>query len=356
MKIFQLYKALLTVIVVLAVALPLVFAETDPVKIVEDCETMYPELETLGKTKFLERYMHYPNIRNCLTLYNDISWFSDDADRIDRLIALLEKPIMEKTVRDRYVSTENIPQWIKDDATRWQQGKERDNIFSYGIRFMINSKMIDAPISISDQPRCTSDQICVLKNNYIRYSIKNSQSRDVTNLTHTFGTPGNTIAITSVEVTKQDKKRDNFHIDSDGIIDHTKKYYQFVHKIPIELGMTIQSEYEIKTSTEVLFPFKDQKRQAVIAWDKTKQYQEVIDKKTGIVLFAKFQDRIKKTQWSAALTDTNTFSDDINIQYVGMKIPSWLKNPVKWWTEGKISDSEYMNSISYLLKNKIMQI
>lgn len=39
-----------------------------------------------------------------------------------------------------------------------------------------------------------------------------------------------------------------------------------------------------------------------------------------------------------------------------MKIPAWFKDQVKWWAEGKISDSEYVNNINYLLKNKIMQI
>ncbi|MFM7861970.1 MAG: hypothetical protein ACKO7Y_04445 [Candidatus Nitrosotenuis sp.] len=336
----------------MAIGMPLAFA--DPMQTIRECETLYPELETLGKTKFLERYMHHPNVRSCLTLYNDISWFAEEPDRTDRLIALLGEPITKKTVRDRFDRTDAIPQWIKDDATRWHQGKERDNIFSYGIRFLINSKMIDAPINKSDQQICMQDQICVAKNNYIRYSIKDEKG-DVTNLTHTFGTPGSIIAIASVEITKDEKILDSFHINSDGLVGHTKQYYRFVHKIP-ELGTTIHSEHEIQTLNEVIFPYKNQQRDAIIAWDKTKQYQEVIDKKTGIVLFAKFQDRIKKTQWSAELTDTNAFVDEIEIQYEGMRVPSWIKNPVKWWTEGKISDLEYVNNISYLIKNNIMQI
>jgi hypothetical protein len=129
-----------------------------------------------------------------------------------------------------------------------------------------------------------------------------------------------------------------------------------VHKIPLQIGSTIQSEYELEASSEVVFTYKNQQRDAIIAWDKTKQYQEVIDKQTGIVLFAKHNDRIKKTQWSAELTDTNAFSKEVKIQYEGMRIPTWFKDPVKWWSEGKISDSEYVNNISYLLKNKIMQI
>lgn len=347
---------LVAAIIFVATTVPAALAESSAEQIISECETIYPELESLGKAKFLERYMHTPNIRSCLTLYNDISWFSDEPDRTNNLIALLGGPIIEKPVRDRYDKTDFVPQWIKDDATRWQQGKERDNIFSYGIRFMINSKMIDAPIRASDQPRCAAEQICVSKNNYVKYSIKDSQERDITNLTHTFGEPGGMIAINAVEVTKDEKKQDNFHINSDGFIDSGNQYYRFVHKVPLEIGATVDSVYELKVTTELVFPYKNQKRDAVVALDKTKQYQEVIDKNTGIVLYAKYQDRIKKSEWVAELTDTNAFSNDIKIQFNGMIIPSWFKNPVKWWAEGKISDSEYLSSVTYLLKNDIMQI
>ena len=122
------------------------------------------------------------------------------------------------------------------------------------------------------------------------------------------------------------------------------------------MGSSIPSEYMVTATNEVVFPFKNQQRNAVIAWDKTMQYQEVIDKNTGIVLFAKFHDRIKKTQWIVQLTDTNAFSQEFEIQYEQMNIPTWIKQPVRWWTEGKISDSEYINSITYLLKNKILEI
>ena len=183
-------RAILTGLVILAsLFVPFAFAESDHTKVISECETIYPELETLGKTKFLQRYTHHPNIRSCLTLYNDITWFSDDSDRTDRLIALLGEPIVKKPVRDRFEKTSEVPSWIKHDAARWQQGKERDNIFSYGIRFMINSKMIDTSITLSDQARCTFDQICISKNNYIKYSIKDSKSNDVTNLTHTLASP-----------------------------------------------------------------------------------------------------------------------------------------------------------------------
>jgi hypothetical protein len=50
------------------------------------------------------------------------------------------------------------------------------------------------------------------------------------------------------------------------------------------------------------------------------------------------------------------FTKEIQIQYEDMQIPPWFRPTVKWWTEDKVSDAEYLAGISYLLKNKIMQI
>ena len=37
-------------------------------------------------------------------------------------------------------------------------------------------------------------------------------------------------------------------------------------------------------------------------------------------------------------------------------IPSWLKDNAKWWAGGKISDSEYITGIKYLIQHGIMQL
>jgi len=37
-------------------------------------------------------------------------------------------------------------------------------------------------------------------------------------------------------------------------------------------------------------------------------------------------------------------------------IPDWIKNTAKWWSEDKISDSEFINSIEFLVNNKIIVI
>ena len=334
----------------------LVFAE-EHTNIINQCEKIFPELELLGKTKFEQRYLHFKHLRSCYVLYNDPIWYSDSEDRTQRLADLLERSVVPIPVRDRFVQSDTIPQWIKDDATRWHQGKEKDNIFSYGIRYMINSKMLHTPIAVFDPQSCDHDSICISKNDYLKYSIKDSLIDDVITQTHIIETDKDHITVSTTEISRNGKKVDLLRVEDDGLIKgDQKKYYQFAHKIPIEIGGTINSIYELKATNEIVFSYKDTKREAFLAWDDTNQYHEVIDKQTGVVLFAKHENRIMKSEWTAKLVDTNIFTKEIKIQYEDMRIPPWFRATVKWWTEEKISDREYLDSISYLLKYKVMQI
>ena len=37
-------------------------------------------------------------------------------------------------------------------------------------------------------------------------------------------------------------------------------------------------------------------------------------------------------------------------------IPEWIKNNAKWWSEGTISEAEYLTSLEYLITNRIIQV
>jgi len=39
-----------------------------------------------------------------------------------------------------------------------------------------------------------------------------------------------------------------------------------------------------------------------------------------------------------------------------MNLPSWVKNNAKWWSDGMVSESEFISSMQYLVKNQIIQI
>ena len=40
----------------------------------------------------------------------------------------------------------------------------------------------------------------------------------------------------------------------------------------------------------------------------------------------------------------------------GYNIPSWIKNNAKWWSEGKIGDTDFVLGIKYLIEQDIMKI
>ncbi len=37
-------------------------------------------------------------------------------------------------------------------------------------------------------------------------------------------------------------------------------------------------------------------------------------------------------------------------------IPDWIKNNAKWWSEGSISDTDYVESLEYLINNGIIDV
>lgn len=327
--------------------------------IIQTCEKIYPDLQKLGNIKFRERYQYFDGFRDCLTLYNDSIWSSSESDRIDKLILLLEKSIPTKVIRDRFDDTQSIPQWIKDDAKRWDRGDEKDNVFSYGIRYMMNSKIIKSDNTL-DYKNCETGNICLSQNDFVKYSIKSNNNDDIIILTHTVDDASNIIHMISEESTKNNKIITNFQINkTSGLVKPDKKcciQYPFVHQIPMNLGTKINQEHSAEIVSEVIFSFKDLKRSSFVAQDKFGKYQEIIDKETGIVFFSKYQDKIRHLLQTVQLVDTNIVKKDTTIRYDDMKIPSWFKNPVKWWTEGKISDSEYIAGISYLIKNDVLRI
>lgn len=330
----------------------------EKLKIIQHCEDIFPDLEKLGTEKFRQRYYYTANFRSCTILFNDPVWYSNDEDRTEKMIALLEKPSPQLQIRDRFIQNQEIPEWIKADAKRWQQGKETDNTFAYGIRFLINSNIFSTP-RVLETTDC-KNYTCIAQNDFLKYSIKNSDSTDITTVTYTIQNINeNSIIVTAEKVSRSGKTLNNFQIGREGLAVHSQKccdYPTFIHKTPLKIGENITSNFHIKVTGEVMYPIKEQTRPSLLAKNIPGNYYEIIDKQTGIVLFAKHHDRIKKTIWTAELTDTNILTKEIKIQYEGMRIPPWFKTVVRWWTEGVISDDEYLSTVGYLLKHRILQI
>lgn len=351
---------LLSIIVVLNAKLATAEITDEKLDIIKSCENIFPDLEKLGTEKFRQRYYYFENFRSCAILFNDQTWYSDDKDRIEKLVALLDKPKTQSEIRDRFTQNLAIPEWIKADAKRWQQGKETDNTFAYGIRFLINSGVFPKTITAFESRGC-ENYTCISQNDFVKYSIKNSDSQDVVSLTYNFkNVDENSVAITAEKVSRNGKTVNNFQINKDGLVNPTNPKccadYPFVHKTPLKLGANITSNFGVQITGEVMYPIKAQTRSAFLAKNLPGNYYEIIDEQTGIVLFAKHQDRIKKTVWTAELAETNIFTKEIKIKYEGMRIPTWFKTVVQWWTEGKLSNEEYLSAVGYLLRHNVLHI
>lgn len=333
-------------------------AEIDPQKAatITNCDQIYPDLQRLGLDKFKQRHMYNNYLRDCLVLYNHFAWGSNDPDRAEKLAEALDTRPWQKAIRDRPTQGDGIPQWIRDDATRWYRGDEKDTIISYGIRHLINSGMIAAPSDPSVLTAC-QDRICLSEGDYLTYSITET-NQDTYTLKHTVQSVAKSTVVLSERIAREGRTTGYLEVGDSGLVysDPCCTFYQFAHKLPLEVGSKVDSARKLQITHEIVFAFKDEKRPAFLAWDDTGYYHEVIDEQTGILLFSKQQDNIQKVTKTVSLTDTNAFSKDVRIQYEDPQIPPWLRSPIKWWSQGLVSDGEYLAGLSYLLKNGILRI
>ena len=64
----------------------------------------------------------------------------------------------------------------------------------------------------------------------------------------------------------------------------------------------------------------------------------------------------KKFSMVFTLTIIGFLGFSITTSATDSAIPEWIKNNAKWWSEGSISETDYITSLEYLIKNGIIQI
>jgi hypothetical protein len=50
------------------------------------------------------------------------------------------------------------------------------------------------------------------------------------------------------------------------------------------------------------------------------------------------------------------FSFSVTVSATDSSIPEWVKNNAKWWSEGTISESDYITALEYLIQNGIINL
>ena len=62
------------------------------------------------------------------------------------------------------------------------------------------------------------------------------------------------------------------------------------------------------------------------------------------------------TVFLLGFTILGVFGFSLSASANNSNIPDWIKNNAKWWSEGTISEADYITSLQYLITNGIIQI
>ena len=325
--------------------------------ILKFCEFFYDEYVFMGVETLAEQHQNYPNLRACVILYNHIAWKSTHPGRDIVLIAEIEKYLGDaRYIKDRHmVISDTMPEWIKNDAKMWMQGKITDSRFAYGIRIMLEAHLLNPSLNNTNR-NCNDDKLCIVKSDFMKYSYSNKYGQDITERYTVDSISDDEILIKTEKISRDGKEVEIINIDNQGTISTNKKCCiidKFIFLTPINFGDMITSD--LKVIGETTYEFKSKAHQVWIAQNLEKQDTIIIDKETGLV----FSDNHKETdivaKWEkTVLTDTNIFEKKYLTHE--LVIPKWFKTTTMWLIDDLISESEYLNATENLLEQGIIRV
>jgi hypothetical protein len=211
---------------------------------------------------------------------------------------------------------------------------------------------------------CQSERICVHPGDFIKYSTEFNKVPSIE--TYTFGdhigTDKISVSITSIF--------NGTKTQSNNILDLKTGFYNETADgsgIPIIVmaPIPINIDKNIPGVSEKTQNFNGPQRDVVSIVNNTEISTNEIgyDKETGVLMFLHLIPKSANADISALdltfptkydLINTNMFTNSGT--HVDLHIPSWIKNNAKWWSEGQIGDSEFVQGVQYLIKQGIVKI
>ncbi len=325
--------------------------------ILKFCEFFYDEYVFMGVETLAEQHQNYPNLRACVILYNHVAWKSTHQARDMVLIAEIEKYLGDaRYIKDRHMRIfDAMPEWIKNDAKMWMQGKITDSRFAYGIRIMLEAHLLNPSLNNTNR-NCNDYKLCIVKSDFMKYSYSNKYGQDITERYAVDSISDDEILIKTEKISRDGKEVEIINIDNQGTIPTNKKCCiidKFIFLTPINFGDMITSD--LKVIGETTYEFKNKSYQVWIAQNLEKQDTVIIDKETGLVFSDSHKEIDIVAKWEKiVLTDTNIFEKKYLTHE--LVIPKWFKTTTMWLIDDLISESEYLNATENLLEQGIIRV
>jgi hypothetical protein len=326
--------------------------------VLEFCEFYYEEYILLGLDMLLIQHPQFPNLRACSILYDHIAWNSQHQLRDIVLIAEIKKYLGSSDfIQERHSEFTTFPDWVKKNARSWVNGEVKDSSFAYAIRSLIENNVVSPPVidNISNRS-CNEVGLCVKETDYVIYSHTSKYKNTITEKFEINKIDSKGILINSKKISEDGVEINQFYLDENNKIPIEEKCCtttKFVYKIPINIGQIIEGDYRVIGTTN--YDIGSTTRVGLLAQNNNQDKLLIIDKETGILLSEKFEITKPVTVWEKSLLiKTNVFQDSVGIQLHDMNIPKWFKTNTMWFLDGLILESEYIQTMEYLIGEKII--
>ncbi|MFZ8938144.1 MAG: hypothetical protein ACO2Y5_07830, partial [Nitrosopumilaceae archaeon] len=162
------------------------------------------------------------------------------------------------------------------------------------------------------------------------------------------------VEITFIDPNELEQKR-KIRVNSDGAFN----FETVLDENILNGTYTLIAEYRDKKSKEVAVEIryeKEEKNTEIPQWVKNSVRWWAEDKLNELDFILGIQDLIRKGILNPPTPENLTLEELEENQSFGVKIPKYVKQTSLWWTEGMISDQEYVDGIQYLIKKGYLVI
>jgi hypothetical protein len=224
-----------------------------------------------------------------------------------------------------------------------------------------NAPQSEASITVSkiipvSAPACQNDQICVLPGNHIKYQITTDTQNQTVEFDFVNPTDNKNIAVktTVIQNGTTGSESDILDLSKSLFTRQNGQVSNFMYILPTPLKLN--SAYHQET-----MQFNNYQRNVMSGQNNngTNSVLVQIDQDTGILMQLSIftavntNGKVSISQTSYKLLDTDKINAS-NVVADSTSIPPWIKQNAKLWSDGSISNSQFLQGVQYMINQGIV--